>query len=92
MYNIREHKDVDKLLVKKRLPKQVMQKYIAWKRIVELQGPQDLNKIRGFNDEALEGEWMGFRSSRLSKKWRVIYKVEKRQPIVYVMEINPHKY
>lgn len=48
--------------------------------------------IKGFHDEALKGEWNGFRSSRLNRQWRVIYKDDKEQLIVYVIEINPHTY
>ena len=65
---------------------------MAWKRIVELEGPQGLRLIKGFHDESLKGEWVGFRSSRLNLKWRIIYKVEKEWLRVYVLEINPHHY
>lgn len=43
---------------------------------MELQGPQRLKLIKGFHDEALSGDWKGFRSSRLGIKWRVIYHVK----------------
>lgn len=90
MYNILEHKKISKLL--KKAPLEVQKNYLAWKRIVELEGPQGLKLIKGFHDEALKGEWKGFRSSRLNKQWRVIYKSEKKELCVYVIEINPHKY
>ena len=48
--------------------------------------------IKGYHDEALKGEWKGFRSSRLSLQWRIIYKVEAEQFEVYVIDINAHKY
>ncbi|MCB9026245.1 MAG: type II toxin-antitoxin system mRNA interferase toxin, RelE/StbE family [Bdellovibrionaceae bacterium] len=59
---------------------------------VEFLGPSGLKVIRGFNDEALRDNWKGFRSSRLNKQWRVIYKVENKKFEVYVVEIIPHKY
>lgn len=90
MYTILEHRKVGKILA--RAPSQIKENYLAWKRIVELEGPQGLRFIKGFHDEALKGEWQGFRSSRLSEKWRVIYSVEKEQLIVYVIEVNPHVY
>lgn len=70
----------------------IRKEYEIWKRIVELQGMQGLRKIKGYHDEPLKGEWKGFRSSRLSLKWRVIYKAEKDQLEIYVIDINAHKY
>lgn len=71
---------------------EIHRKYLAWKRIVELEGPQGLRVMKGFHDEALAGEWNGFRSSRLNIQWRVIYKVGRDELVVYVVEISPHKY
>ncbi len=76
----------------RRLPREIKRNYEVWKRIVELEGPQGLRLIKGFHDEALKGEWLGFRSSRLNLKWRVIYKIEAQQLQVYVFDINPHTY
>ncbi|OGQ22151.1 MAG: addiction module toxin [Deltaproteobacteria bacterium RIFCSPLOWO2_02_FULL_44_10] len=90
MYIVFEHKSVEKSL--KKTPLEIRKNYLAWKRIIELEGPQGLRFIKGFHDEALKGEWQGFRSSRLNKQWRVIYKIDKEQLIVYVVEINPHTY
>jgi toxin HigB-1 len=64
----------------------------VWKRIVEFNGPQGLREIKGFHDEALKGKWSGYRSSRLNKQWRLIYKVEVSRFEVFVIEINPHEY
>ena len=90
MWIIYEKKSVIKVL--DRLPPNVMLQYEAWKRIVELEGPKGLRQIKGFHDEALKGEWKGFRSCRLGRKWRVIYSIAKRQLEVYVVEVNPHTY
>ena len=90
MYTVLEHKEVAKTL--KRGPAEISRSYLAWKRIVELEGPQGLRLIKGFHDEALKGEWKGFRSSRLNRQWRVIYTVEEDRLMVYVVEINPHTY
>ena len=90
MYTVLEHKEVAKAL--KRGPDEISKSYLAWKRIVELEGPQGLRLIRGFHDEALKGEGQGFRSSRLNRQWRVIYRIAREQLIVYVVEINPHTY
>lgn len=90
MYTVLEYKQVTRQL--KKLPQEVKKNYVAWRRIIELEGPQGLRWIKGFHDEALKGEWFGFRSSRLNLKWRVIYTIEKDQLTVYVVEINPHTY
>ena len=90
MWGIYEKRTVLKTLQK--LPKKIMVRYEAWKRIVELDGPQGLRTVKGFHDEGLRGKWKGFRSSRLGKEWRVIYLVEKDFFEVYVIEINPHEY
>lgn len=90
MWTILEKKSVLKII--DRLPADVVLKYEAWKRIVELEGPIGLRQIKGFHDEALKGEWKGFRSSRLGRKWRVIYFIAKEQFEVFVVEVNPHDY
>lgn len=90
MWEIYEKKSIGKAYTK--LPKEVRRYYEIWKRIVELEGPQGLRLIKGFHDEALKREWKGYRSSRLSRKWRVIYKTASEYLEVFVIEINGHKY
>lgn len=90
MWTVREHYKVSRVL--KRASVQVQINYIAWKRIVELQGPSGVRAVKGYNDEVLKGEWKGFRSSRLGIKWRVIYQMEKKEFRVYVVEVTPHNY
>ena len=69
-----------------------MKKYEKWKDIVALSGPDGLLKIKGLHDDALRGEWKGFRSSRLNKQYRVNYKVERDQILVKVVKVTPHEY
>ena len=38
------------------------------------------------------GEWKGYRSSRLGLQWRVIYIRQDQKLEIYVIEITPHKY
>jgi proteic killer suppression protein len=76
----------------KKIPIEVIKRYEIWKRIVELEGISGLKAIKGFHDESLKGEWSGFRSSRLTIKWRVIYKINNEELEVYVIDVNPHKY
>lgn len=86
MYNILEHRQVVKELA--RTPVQIKKNYLAWTRIIEFEGPEGLKLIKGFHDEALKGEWLGYRSSRLNKQWRVIYKIDREILVVYVVEIT----
>jgi addiction module RelE/StbE family toxin len=73
-------------------PIEVQQRYEMWKDIVRISGPQGLKLIKGFEDEALSGNWKGFRSSRLNIQYRVIYKVQKDQVLVEVERVTPHDY
>ncbi|HAY36347.1 MAG: type II toxin-antitoxin system mRNA interferase toxin, RelE/StbE family [Rhodothermales bacterium] len=90
MWEVFEHRNVTKRL--KRTPQEVLKRYEKWKDIVEVSGPEGLKLIRGFNDEALKGEWKGHRSSRLNQQYRVIYKFESDKLFVLVMELTPHDY
>lgn len=90
MWQIYEHRKVPKQLSK--VPTEILQRYEKWKDIVRLSGPNGLKVIRGFNDEALKGEWKGFRSSRLNQQYRVIYEVEREHILIKVVEVTPHDY
>jgi len=59
MWKIYEHKGSLKGL--KSLPIDILKRYEKWKDIVAISGPAGLKKIKGFNDEALRGEWKGNR-------------------------------
>lgn len=90
MWKIFEKKTLLKRIPK--IPKHVLKHYEVWKRIIELSGPHGLKKIRGFNDEALKGSWKGYRSSRLTQQWRVIYSVNNQAVEIFVVDINAHDY
>jgi len=90
MWVILEHKNIGKTC--KKLPLEIVKKYELWKDIIFRHGPDKLQEFPGFHDEKLKGKRKNERSSRLSIKYRVIYKVEKELITVYVFEINPHKY
>ncbi len=75
-----------------RVPMQVRKKYELWKAIVRVSGPQGLLAIKGFNDEALKGEWEGHRSSRLNLQWRVIYWAKGEIFNVTVERVSAHDY
>ena len=90
MWRISEHRDIGK--IGRKLPQQVLKKYELWKSIVHRHGPEKLGEFPGFHDEKLKGERSGQRSSRLSMQYRVVYAVDKKDIIVYVLEISPHEY
>ncbi len=73
MWEIYEHHSLARKLSK--IPISVLKRYEKWKDIIYISGPQGLKSIKGFHDEALKGQWNGYRSSRLNKQFRVIYSV-----------------
>lgn len=84
----RAEKDLDKA------PKEILQSYETWARLIEIHGTSVLRKFLGYHDEMLRGEWEGFRSSRLNLKWRVIYQVSQSGEIeiVSVARVTAHDY
>ncbi len=90
MWEIYEHRRVTKQL--NGLPVEILKHYEKWKDIVRISGPEGLRFIKGFHDEALRGEWKGFRSSRLGIKYRIIYKIAAKDIFVQVINITPHDY
>ena len=90
MWEIFEHRRVDRQL--KKVPTDILKRYEKWKDIVAISGPQSLRLIKGFRDESLKGEWKGFRSSRLSQQYRVVYRVERERVFVEVVSVTAHDY
>jgi len=90
MWKIYENKNAIKQL--KALPVDILKRYEKWKDIVAISGPKGLKLIKGFNDEALRGEWKGHRSSRLNIQYRIIYKIEKEELFVKVVKVTAHDY
>lgn len=90
MWRIEEHRRADKAL--HAAPLEILKRYEKWKDIARLSGPPGLRAIKGFHDEALGGEWKGYRSSRLGLQWRVIYQVRADVLLIQVVQITPHDY
>ena len=90
MWGVYEHRRVAKQLDV--LPLEVLKRYEKWKDIAMVSGPRGLRLIKGFHDEALRGEWQGYRSSRLGLQHRVIYKAIAGGAIFQVVHITPHDY
>ncbi len=90
MWEIYEHRRLNRILPK--LPEDVLKRYEKWKDIVRISGQPGLRAIKGFHDEALEGEWTGYRSSRLGQQYRVIYQISAHEVVVYVLDLTAHDY
>ena len=76
----------------KKAPQTIRNSFDAWKNLIEHYGPQSVQKINGYSDHALKGEWKGSRSSSLSEQWRVIYVVKGGAVKILVLKITPHDY
>lgn len=86
MWRIATSKRVEKKL--RKLPPQTRRKYQVWLEIVETGGPQNLRQIPGFNDEALQGQLKGSRSSRLDLSTRLIYTVHQNIVTVNIEDVT----
>lgn len=90
MWEILEHRRLDRQLGK--APREMLKRYEKWKDIARLSGPPGLRLIAGFHDEALSGQWKGYRSSRLGDQWRVIYRVVAADVAFCIEAVTPHDY
>lgn len=90
MWRIEEHRRVDKQAAA--MPAEILKRFEKWKDIATLSGPPGLRLIKGFHDEALSGDWKGYRSSRLGEQWRVIYRVVPEEQLFQVASLTAHDY
>ena len=90
MWSIEEHRRVEKQV--KATPTDILKRYEKWKDIATISGPPGLRLIKGFHDEALSGEWRGYRSSRVGLQWRVIYRIVPEDLLFQVASITAHDY
>jgi addiction module RelE/StbE family toxin len=90
MWRVEEHRRIDKQVTS--APEEILKRYEKWKDVASISGPPGLRLIRGFHDEALSGNWKGFRSSRLGPQWRVIYRVIHPKLLFQVASLTAHDY
>jgi mRNA-degrading endonuclease YafQ of YafQ-DinJ toxin-antitoxin module len=90
MWQVEEHQRVEKQL--DAVPEEILKRYEKWKDIATISGPPGLRLIKGFHDEALRGEWQGYRSSRLGLQYRVIYRLFSKRSLFQVEHVTPHDY
>ena len=91
-WRIIETKEVLRLLRRKSLPKNILEKYVNWKTLLETHGPKVLQSLPGFKDHGLAGRLQGLRSSYLNEQWRVVYAVDDGVLLVTVEQVTPHHY
>ena len=65
-----------------------------WVGSVQNEGLEATRRFPGFHDEPLKGEWADFRSIRLSRAYRAIYKIHQDDLVEFVCveTVNKHKY
>lgn len=90
VWTVLESRQTIKILEK--LPEHILRKYQFWLNMLQTQGTEAIKKFPGFKDEKLHGKWDGFRSSRLNDQYRVIYRIDANQIMVFVEKIDPHTY
>ena len=76
----------------KKAPLTIRESFDAWKNLMEQYGPLGIQKINGYWDHSLKGEWKGARSSSLNAQWRVIYVVDDGAVRILVLKVTPHDY
>jgi len=74
------------------MPVEILKRYEKWKDIATLSGPLGLRQIKGFHDEALKGQWQGYRSCRLGIQYRLIYRIAADRQLFQVVSITAHDY
>lgn len=89
---INEAKSAQRDLAK--APREILLAYEVWARLLEDHGHHILREFKGYHDEKLHGQWLGARSSRLNRKWRVIYRIGScgTIQIISVIRITAHDY
>ena len=90
MWQVLYHRQAAKRI--KKLPSNVKEKLDIWVEIATQEGPSGLRVFPGFNDEGLSGVWKGYRSSRLSRQYRVIYSSDKDVLQILVVDVTAHDY
>ena len=77
-----------------KIPDYIKIKLLLWVDSVEQFGIYQVRKVPGYHDEPLKGSRVGQRSVRLSKAYRVIYIMNKKDEmeIISIEEVNKHEY
>ena len=89
-WKVVESNALSKKLAKKKggLPKSVRDEYEVWKVTIRNGGLEAIEADSSYNHKELKGGMRGLCSSRLSKKYRVIYSVDRPKQLVYVEKLD----
>lgn len=76
---------VEKTLDK--LPVYILEKFNQWVEDIEFEGWLKVKNVKKYADHILTGQRKGQRSARLSRSYRIIYKVS-RNGILYIIKVE----
>lgn len=78
----------------KKIPSHVLKNLTDWVVDIENLGLEVTRRVPGYHDEPLKGQWEGYRSVRLNKAYRAIYRIDDKNEVrlVTVIEVNKHVY
>ena len=91
-WQVTENRPLQKKLAKSKsgLPRSVVEKYDVWKAIVRNEGIQKIKEDNSYHHEHLKGRHKGLCSSRLTKKYRVVYEMNEPARKIYVKDVGTH--
>jgi len=90
-YRVEQVKGFAKALSK--VPDHIALHYRAWVTLVETEGLLEARKVPAYHDEPLRGKWLGYRSVRLSRSYRLFYRlIEGTVTVILVTDVNKHEY
>ena len=77
-----------------RTPRHIVRTLLEWIDSVAFEGLEEVRRVPGYHDEPLQGIWRGYRSIRLNKAYRAIYRIrtDERIELVYVERVTKHEY
>ena len=75
-----------------KIPRQLQKAIASWINSIEYQGLYEVRKSIGYHDEPLQGKRFGQRSVKLNRDYRLIYKEDKKEKTVLLLEVTKHEY
>ena len=86
--------DEDKRVIKalNKLPRYIQSSYSYWRSLITNDGIEKVKEIKGFHFEKLKGKKRNEYSCRLSKAYRVYFKLSRKTIIVIVSGVDKHDY
>ena len=65
----------------------------AWIRQISVHGPESIRGDFKWADHALQGDWVGYRSSAFSNRGRIIYRIVDKKVVIKIARItDEHNY